>query len=381
MRYVRKKRRLSVAQIAAELNITEDRLHKFEAGDATPTIKQYQLLQDIYGVPDYLLAIEGEPELRAPVVDLRKASATPLRISPKGWKAYFAKAQLAELIDDIAQSLQINAEYIRPKGINKKNISLKYKEVSNLIAFDARDDRWVNEPYLALRYLRAKIEKFGVYCFFVEAPAGDFRGLYDKLSERTSLILVNKKTFKDKARLFTLAHEFAHYLIDVEGVSDPGHVDHEVELACNQFASRLLAPPDYLEQLVDQIGEGASASKIVRRVSQRTLLSQGGAAFRLKEDGYISEGDYKDWFSKNGLSPGYSGELTSEEQEGVESSGGSYAYNVVTDLGYRSIQIVQRALNQGVLDDVTVGQLLNARGSTQEKVFRTVKSRMEGLGL
>lgn len=381
LRFVRKKRRLSVAQIAAELKVSVERMRKYESGEAVPTIKQYQALQDIYGVPDYQLALGGQPELRSPVVDLRKSVATPLRISPKGWKAYFSKAQLAELIDGIAQSMQINPEMQRPGGITKKNISLKYEEIANLIDFQACDRRWVDEPALALRYLRAKIEKFGVYCFFVEAPAEDFRGLYDKLSDRTSLILVNKKTFKDKARIFTLAHEFAHYLVDVEGASDPGHVDLEVELACNRFASRLLAPPDCVERLVAKAGKAASPDKIVRYVSAGTLLSQGGAAFRLKEDGVISEPAYKAWFRSHGLSPGYSGELTREESSDAESSGGSYAYTVVTDLGFRSIQIVQRALRQGVLDDVAVGHVLNARGSTQDKVFQTVKARLEGLGL
>ena len=383
MRFVRETRRLSIDQVAVELKIKPERLVRFESGELTPTMGQFEALQAMYGVPDYVLASNETPEMRPVVVDLRAAEATPLKISPKGWKAYFAKAASAELIDSIAESLQINPGRPRPKGFNKENIADRDAEIRKLLDFDPFDARWIANPDLALRYLRAKIEDFGVYCFMAEAPPEDFRGLFDRLSDRASLIIINKRTFKTKARLFTLAHEFAHFLITLEGVSDPGRIDHAAERACNRFASNFLAPPDGFRDL---LAHGKLSSRTVSGwisyISRRCLLSQGAVAYRLREDGAVDDKDYRAWYRANGLPPGYSGASTPEElAEGETGSGGNWAYNVVSDMGFRPIEIIRRALKQLAIDDVHVAQILNARGATQEKVFKTATDRLAELGL
>lgn len=383
LRNVRQSRRLSVQQVADELKTTTDRLLKFEDGVIVPTAAQYDALQKIYGVPDYVLAGEEKPQLREPVVDLRQSVATPLQISPKGWKSYFARLDTVELIDSLAESLQLNPTLKRPSNITKKNVANSYNLIQSLIQFDPSDSRWIEHPDLAFRFLRAKIEDFGIYCFLTDAPAGDFRGLFDRISDRASLILINKRTFKTKARIFTLAHELAHYLIELEGVSDPAKVDHSAELACNQFASKFLAPPSLIDRLITKGRKhSTSESGLISYVSKRCLLSQGAVAYRLREDGVISDKDYTSWFRANGLSPGYDGQLTAEEMaDETEGSGGNWAYNVVTDLGFRPLEIVRRAWSQGVIDDVHVAHILNARGPTQAKVFKTAKDRLSELGL
>jgi len=374
--------RPSVQQVADELKTSAERLQKYEEGTLVPTTAQYAGFQSIYSVPDYILASEAQPSLREAVVDLRQAVATPLEISPKGWKAYFARANTAELIDSLAQSLQISPSLARPKGITKSNVNRSYKDVQKLLNFDPSDSRWIANPDLAFRYLRAKIENFGIYCFLVDAPAADFRGLFDRFSDRSSLILINKRTFKAKARLFTLAHELAHFLIELEGASDPARVDHAAELACNQFASNFLAPPNLIGNLYEKSNTEKSTRGVIAFISSRCLLSQGAVAYRLKEDSLLSAAEYKVWYQANGLSAGYDGQLTAQELElESEGSGGNWAYNVVTDLGSRPLQILQRAMKQGVIDTVHVAQIINARGLTQEKVFKTAKDRLSELGL
>lgn len=382
LRYAREQRKLSLEQVATELNTSVAKLVKMEEGDAVPTVRQYEALSSIYGVQDYVLASESRPEIQRVVVDLRQSVAGPMAISPKGLKAFFARAATARLIDSIAQSLQLNPKKKRPRDYTVDNIASRAVDACKQLDFDPRNSFWIQNPHLTFRYLRAKVEDYGVYCFLSEVPPTDYRGLFAKLGDRLSLILINKKTFKDKARLFTLIHEFAHYLIGVEGISDPMVINNDVERACNKFASSFLAPPDYFKELYDaaQLSKRTVGSTI-SFISTRCLLSYGAVAFRLKADGLISEAAYRDWYALNGLSPAYGAEDPAQEVEDDQSPGGNWAYNVVTDLGFLPFTILEKALGQGAIDDVHVGQIVNARAATQEKAFKTAKDRLAELGL
>ncbi len=383
LRYVREHRNLSLRQVADELGTSQGKLAQFESGDAVPTLRQYGLLQAIYGVPDYQLAGRDVPDLAPVVVDLRHAQASPLEISPKGLKAYFARSAAAELIDSIAASLQINPELKRPLGTRASNIVSRVEIYHKLLDFDPKKPPWVDSPELTLRYLRAKVEKFGIYCFMAEVPPTDYRGLFTRISDRASLILINKRTFKVKARLFTLIHEFAHFLLDLEGASDPLILRNREERACNEFASHFLAPPDLIAELLTQATKRTTSPEtIIAYVSRGCLLSQGAVAYRLRQDGTITDNAYREWFKKNGFPPNYGAEETADELEAEAGpGGGQYAYNLLSDFGFRPFQILEKALGQHAIDDVHVAHIINARGPTQDLVFKTAKDRLAELGL
>lgn len=383
LRLVRQARRLSIEAVAKELLTSPERLEKIEAGSVVPSERQFAAFEAIYGVPDYALAGQQEPALRPVAVDLRQSVAGPLQISPKGLKAYFAKTSLAELIDSLAESLQINPSKPRPSGYTISTLVKQVDKAYALLDFKPTDGRWIEEPDLALRYLRAKIEDFGIYCFLTAVPPADYRGLFTALSERAFLILINKRTFTAKARLFTLMHEFAHYLVGVQGASDPLVINNATEDACNKFASRFLLPESSLNSLLaDCLINDGQPEKWIRYISRHSLLSQGAVAYRLRADGYLSTSEYKAWFQKNGLPPDFGGDPPEDSDGEVEESkGGNWAYNVVTDIGFRPFEILAKAMSQHVIDDVHVANIINARGETQAKAFKTAKDRKAELGL
>jgi Zn-dependent peptidase ImmA (M78 family)/transcriptional regulator with XRE-family HTH domain len=382
LRYVREQRRLTQQQIAAELHTTVEKIEKLERGEAVPSVKQYENFQAIYGVPDYALASQEQPAIERVVVDLRQSEPGPLILSPKGLKAYFARSQTALLIDGIAQALQMPKPKTRPVGYTVDNIVGRTAATHEILGFDPTNLFWVQHPDLAFRFLRAKIEAFGIYCFMAEAPPKDFRGLFAKLNDRASLIMINKKTFNDKARLFTLIHEFAHFLIKLEGASDPLIANNKAERACNVFASTFLAPADFLLRLFEEAQSASTTVKqTVTHISRRSLLSYGAVAYRLREDRLITDQQYHEWFRAYGISGAIGDTEPSYDDPEERTSGGNWAYNVVTDLGFRPLAIVQKALEQGAIDDVTVGHVINARHATQQLAFKTAAARLAELGL
>src|SRR5687768_15980831 len=85
--------------------------------------------------------------------------------------------------------------------------------------------------------LRLYVERHGCMISYDDAPSSDYLGFYKKFNPRTPLAFVNRKSGSQKAGLVTLAHEWAHHLVDAEGISDPWIAKNSIERACNQFAA------------------------------------------------------------------------------------------------------------------------------------------------
>lgn len=97
---------------------------------------------------------------------------------------------------------------------------------------------------------------------------------------------VNTKQQIYSRRLFTLAHEVYHCLLNHTGMSDPDILRNHVERSCNRFAVESLAPASLVKAAAKETIRSADF-KIddLRSFSELTKLSLAASLYRLVETG------------------------------------------------------------------------------------------------
>ena len=377
--YVRIERNLSPESVAVELDTSVDRILKFESGEAKPTVGQLRDLSEIYGVSDYLLVTRQKPNVEPLLVDFRKDDAGPLVASARGLNNLFAMREKAFTLAHV-RALVGPAPSLVFETLSLDQLEPAVTDLHALFRFDPTQSRFTEDVDWTYKALRHKNERLGAFTFTSYAPPSDYRGFFDSVHRDYGLVYINKgqKHFSPKAKLFTWAHEFAHYLTRLEGASDPFVVNNEIERTCNRFASEFLCPKSYFEDLTrDAFQRTNSVADRISFISSRSLLSKGAAAYRLVLLNRLSRHDYEEWRERARFAKDSSHEDPPEDLEVDGGSGGHWAYNVVTDNGIAGVQTVERALEAGVIDEVDASRLLNARGDTLKLAFKTANNRAQ----
>ncbi len=378
--FARERRNLSRSAVANEIGTSVARLERFEAGELHPSARQISHLARIYGVPDYQLYSQDDFDLEPLLLDFRKEHLAPLETSPKGLAAYFDRLDTANTISMIATKVGVGPELKLNQQLNSDGLLSAIPLLYSVMEFDPGDPQLIRDPDHTLRKLRYLVERFGVFSFLVQVPPSDYRGLFAKTSHDWGMSLINKRTFKSKARIFTLMHEFGHFLTNLSGVSDPLRPANDAEKLCNEFTSHFLSPKEQFDELVDAaFSRHNSFDDRISFISGRCLLSKGATAYRLRGEDRISLREYKEWMALVRLPTEYGAEDPPDDLESAE-GGGRWAYNVISDIGYRSIEIVKKGIENQVIDEVDAGRILNARGETLPEVFKTVEKRLEEIG-
>jgi Zn-dependent peptidase ImmA (M78 family)/transcriptional regulator with XRE-family HTH domain len=380
--YARESRNLRLDEVAAELRTKPSQLVKFEAGASVPSTKQWAKLSAIYGASIYRLASPLRPNLEPLAVDLRKEHLAAPTISPRGTRAFFESKLKAETVAGLAVALDWSPKVALPYVKHFNHLHSVEGEVRNAL-FQGNMSVHASEPERALHSLRYRIENAGLFTFVGDVPPEDYRGFFTHLHTKLSLIFINRKTFSPKARIFTLLHELGHFLLREDGISDPFVLNNDLERACNKFASNLMLADNELDDLVSDRAFGADVSNNIKAMSALTLLSEGAMAYRLLKSKHISAQQYSIWKSQVNLTDHYGAEDPHPDEDDADDEvlgdrKGQYALNVIMDSGYLAVELVEAAHLQGLIDDVDVARILNARGATRQKTFRIASNRVQG---
>lgn len=234
------------------------KLHEWQTGERTPTIKQLEKLAKKTMTPLGYFFLDNPPEEKLPIPDFRTMGDTPIdSLSPN-------------LIDTI-HAMQRRQDWMREYVIEEGQEPLKFirssRISSNVVSLASRirrtlglDPDWAGAHGTreeAFGTLRRSSEQIGI----VVATSGivglnthrkldpeEFRG-FVLCDEYAPLIFVNGAEFT-APQIFTLAHELVHLWIGREGLFNlikmMPHND-KVEQFCNQVAAELLVPADVFQ--------------------------------------------------------------------------------------------------------------------------------------
>lgn len=303
LKQAREARKLSKTEVSEFAKISELRLTKFEAGDLEPSYQQLARLGQLYNVPFDALYNENPLFIESNLPDFRKTNPSAADLSPKGLTRLWQVETRTEFVETLVGALGEKA----PKTIGIGRLT--NKSTPEAAELRAGFDQWLgsrNKIFrftgtpedVFLRHLRLFMETRACLTSVNNAPIDDYMGFYQSISGGTSVVFINSEIKHQKRRLFTLAHEMAHFVFDEQGISNPFVANNLIEKRCNNFAATFLAPD---KQVLDIVRSTSSAiikdvSRLATLLARETLLSRQAAALRLQELDVISRKNASDFF-------------------------------------------------------------------------------------
>jgi len=257
---------LTLEAAAKKLGVKPSRLTEWEANRLRPTVPQLRKAANVYKRPLAVFFRPQPPAQPEPLHDFRRLpDREQVHLSPELLlemrRARRRRAVALELLGDLDRpvttlllraTLDADPDQVAATARAALGVTL------------AQQARWVG-PNDALNGWIAAFEARGFLVFqTTDVDLSEMRGF--SLSERRLPVIALNAKDQPRARVFTLMHEFAHMMLDTDGVCDPQHVgrrartaDERVEVFCNHVAGSLLVPADAL--LADSRVAGAQGRR------------------------------------------------------------------------------------------------------------------------
>jgi Zn-dependent peptidase ImmA (M78 family) len=182
-------------------------------------------------------------------------------------------------------------------------------------------------PVRAFDSWREWLESQNISVLKIRMPVGDARGF--SLTDGEPYVIVVNSSDADRARLFTLFHEYAHILLNMPVVCNQGDGDRDeyagVERWCNHFAGAFLAPGNEIEDnpAIRQALKSGNYLRAAGSIKQRYLISKEAGLMRLLTLKKITSGQYIQ--GRDQIRAEYAlreAEKKQKEQAGEEGEGG-----------------------------------------------------------
>lgn len=379
----RRARKLSLNEVATYTKISENSLRKFENNEAQPSYKQLSKLGGLYNLQPYSFFEAQTPHLQETLPDFRKTRPTAANLSPKGLTRLWQVGNQATFIDDLVEALGRDAPDLLPLH---RVTNRRVPSASELrVAFES----WLGDRSSKLRFsgnntenfhrhLRLFLDSHGCFTVSNDAPIEDYLGFYKKFAKNYRAIFVNRALKHDKRKLFTLAHEMAHFLHGEEGLSDPFILKNDIEKVCNTYAAKFLAPDETIFRVLDDRAapSAVDATRLINFVSRNTLLSRQASALRLRELDVLSRASVTEFFAyvsrlKRDIEP--ENEPKSQGAMGAAAAAGKK----LGEVGVYGAYVASVALRQRLVDVVDVERGLGISETLQPRVLSMAEKRFE----
>jgi Zn-dependent peptidase ImmA (M78 family) len=157
---------------------------------------------------------------------------------------------MQEIHHELTDNLNISPlTHLKTRTVKEDPETVAYEERARSGIHISGDTAGVT-PVKAFEIWRQWLESQNISILKIKMPAGDARGF--SLTDGEPFIIVVNSADAERARLFTLFHEYAHILLNVPVVCNQGENDLKeyapIERWCNHFAGAFLAPVREIEK-------------------------------------------------------------------------------------------------------------------------------------
>ena len=340
-------------RVAKRLQVNEERVAAWEAGERQPTLRQVENLARFFHRPLSVFFMPRPPQLPPLATEYRRLpDVEPGHESPE------LRLALRQMLTRRENALNLMGELGEP--IPEFSLRAHLRESPAEVGQRLRDAtgvdvatqlNWANE-WEAWRAWRAAVEQMGVLVFqFPKVSLGEVRGLA-LLRTPMPVAAVNGKEMPE-ARAFTLCHEVVHLMLAAnnEEVSAArerrrGNEWLDVERFAEVAASHALVQEDALRGVIGQLGLQSAEWSIenVRRVAKKFRLTPLATATRLRESGFMAWAQYNQWREQwqayVAALPPRSGGFATPMEKAVNRSGRPFAQLVLEALSANRITSV-----------------------------------------
>lgn len=382
LRWARETIDLEPVAASRKLDLPDDRVAAWEAGEAQPTIAQLRKVAKLYRRSLGVFFLPEPPQGFDTLRDFRRHEGAAAGAWSPGLHADYRRAhaqrdymlELAE-VDDVRPPTSW-----RLRTTKRGDDALATEARAHLLALAPLPlPRGAGTVYDHLNTWVAALETAGV---LVMATAGgqvapsEMRG-FSLYFDAIPVIAVNGADAA-RGRLFTLLHEYAHLLLHTGGLCDAvtdlasTTPDRRLEAQCNAIAAAMLMPAsavlarpevaarendpsswDYDALAAAAAPFGASAEALLRRLV--TLGRVDPAFYRVRREEFLSRYE--------------------QDESLARPSGGNWYRNTVRDLGKGYVRLIADAHKRRVIDSYTAATYLNAKVSQIPELARTAALR------
>jgi Zn-dependent peptidase ImmA (M78 family) len=340
-------------------------LQVWENGGGVP-LDVLRRLARAYGIPLSGFLWKDPKNEPLPTVDRRRyAGVEDPQTTPELAKALRRSAGLQGLAMRLHEELDAMRFEAVPDEIDPE--ALADQERRSLGVTVGQQLGWQDE-WEAFRGWRTAVEGRGIYVLQAFMRNSDVRAF--SLQGDPPVIVLDRSDWI-KARIFSIAHEYAHVITGGSGICIPGFRGAlGVESYCNRFAGVLLVPSDALtaDEDAKDIGSGMPASDWrVKHIANKFKVSPAVMWYRLRQVGYISsavfEASWSNWYNwRPTPSDGGGGQETAKA--------------VVRDYGVKFPELLLTASRKGFLTGAEVSAYLGVRHDKLQSIENEIASRL-----
>jgi Zn-dependent peptidase ImmA (M78 family) len=359
-----KVRGLSERELGSRIGKTSDELHQWLE---EPPKRKETVVKKIASellVPDFFLFAES-PLLPA-------SSIADFRLSTPALRPYQRDTLKAI---DLAKSIQADP-LVRAVFKPERRLSNLFsasqgpraaaEHFRKLIHLTDKTQANFDEARHLYSYLRRGVEQFETFVFQFSFSTNDGVGFAVSGENTFDAIVVNTLGQNYPRRLFTLAHEIYHCILNETGISDPDVLKNNIERQCNTFAVELLSPASLVASAAErtitsskfEISELRAFAKIVK-------LSLHASVLRLVETRHYSQTAIGAWlaFIRSSGNPDLK-----KRGGGGKNRQPEWKYKV-SRFGTRLAEVYRPAIHAGIIDDLDFYRLSGIKPKYQSDYF------------
>lgn len=306
LRWARETVNMTIDQAASSLKRNSEEIESWENGTASPTYSQLEkLAYDIYKRPLALFFLPVAPKEKMPKSEFRTLPHADMETLHKDTCLKIRKAHAYQLsLSDIFSEKNPAKQKIW------KEISLSFSGniVSQAqlvreklgITLEKQID-WKSDEH-ALKAWRQAIEECGIFVFKDAFKQKEISG-FCLIDENFPIILINNSTTKTR-QIFSLMHELAHLLLDMNGISkfDSSYINQlsstnrKIEQFCNAVAAEILIPEQDFREQVKRLPSNVeqATEEQFSDLAQRYGVSREAVLRRLLDKNYVSRSFYNE---------------------------------------------------------------------------------------
>ena len=286
IRWARESMGMSIEDVAHKLKRPSEEVMAWESEDGTPpTYSQLEnLAYKVFKRPLAVFFLPAPPDETPPTREFRTLPDADLHSLQADTyvqvrKAHAYQITLKELFEGRNPSGRHIAQEI-PLDL-RESVEVQARAVRKTLGISLDDQLGWKSDDLALKRWREALETLGVFVFKAPFKQKDISG-FCLLDTDFPLIYLNNSATKTR-QIFSLLHEFAHLLLNVNGISkfEASYVsrlpaaERRIEQFCNKIAAEILIPSDDFAQQIAGFPRNAES---VQEHLYATLASRYGVS-------------------------------------------------------------------------------------------------------
>ncbi len=288
----------TASEISKRINESERIVRSWCEGTQKPVIPltKVEQLSEMFKRPLAAFLLAQPPEEPSLPKDFRRHPDSDTGYS-KELLLVIRKARRIQLIHhELTDNLNISSKVplkIRTLKDDPENVAREERERSGI---RVSGDSAGMSPVKAFDIWRGWLESQNISVLKIRMPAGDARG-FSLTDGEPSVIVVNSAD-ADRARLFTLFHEYAHILLNMPVVCNQGDDDLDeyagVERWCNHFAGAFLAPRKDIDEspAIQKVIKSGDFMRAAGSIRHHFLISKESGLMRLLTLKHISPSQF-----------------------------------------------------------------------------------------